>query len=82
MRQDERDRALLAIPEPADHAWLQAAVDDLIAEELPVADPTHLYAAASAFDLRGETLPIDEKLVAWQFAAALRLRATGGGTLH
>lgn len=78
MQQDDRDHLLLAILEPEDRASIEAVVDEIIASELPTEGPAPLRAAASAFDLRGETLPDDQKLVAWQIAAALRRRARGG----
>lgn len=76
MQQEERDRTLLSILEPGDRHKIEEVVDDIIADDLPTLDEAHLKAAAAAFDVRAENLPDEEKLVAWQVAAALRLRAS------
>jgi hypothetical protein len=82
MTDAERDHMVLAILDPPDRAKIEAAVDEIIEEELPVADRPHLLAAARSFEERGDTLPIDKKLGAMQLAAALRIRARGGATQH
>ncbi|HEX7930473.1 MAG TPA: hypothetical protein VF470_06170 [Sphingomicrobium sp.] len=72
MQQEERDRTLLAILEPED----RHKIDDVVDDDLATVDGANLEAAAAAFDLRADGLPDDEKVVAWQIAAALRLRAS------
>jgi hypothetical protein len=72
----ERDFQLLAILEPADRSVIEEVVDEVIAETLGASDPELLRAAAEAFDKRAEEIePLDERLVALQIAAALRVRA-------
>lgn len=82
MQQEERDRTLLAILEPEDRHKIEEVVDEIIADDLPRADAPCLEAAANAFDQRAGALADPEKIVAWQIAAALRLRATEGPRLH
>lgn len=82
MQQEERDRTLLAILEPEDRNKIEEIVDDIIAHDLSMVDEAHLKAAAVAFDLRANGLPDDEKVVAWQIAAALRLRASQALGVH
>lgn len=82
MQQEERDRTLLAILEPEDRHEIEEVVDDIIADDLPTVDEAHLEAAAAAFDLRADGLPDEEKVVAWQIAAALRQRASQTLGLH
>lgn len=82
MQQEERDRTLLAILEPKDRHKIEEVVDDIIADDLATVDEVHLEAAAAAFDLRADGLPDDEKIVVWQIAAALRLRASQALGVH
>ena len=71
----ERDRQLLGLLGAEDRSKIEEVVDELIEEALPATDPVYLEAAAQAFQARGDDLPDDQKIVAWQIAAALRLRA-------
>lgn len=71
----ERDHQLLGLLGAEDRLKIEEVVDELIEEALPTAEPAYLEAAAQAFQVRGNDLPYDEKIVAWQIAAALRLRA-------
>lgn len=71
----ERDHQLLSLLDAEDRSKIEEVVDQLIEEALPAAEPPYLEAAAQAFQARGDDLPDDEKIVAWQIAAALRLRA-------
>jgi hypothetical protein len=82
MMQEERDRMLLAILEPYDLAKLLCLVEEIVAEELVPPAANYLNAVADAFDRRGGTLPDEEKVIAMQVAAALRLRAAGGVSTH
>lgn len=82
MQQEERDRTLLAILEPEDRHKIDEVVDDIIADDLATVDKANLEAAAAAFDFRADGLPDDEKVVAWQIAAALRQRASQTPGLH
>jgi len=82
MQQKERDRTLLAILEPENRRKIEEVVDDIIADDLPTAEEAHLQAAAAAFDFRAGALADDEKVVAWQIAAALRIRASGTLGVH
>jgi hypothetical protein len=75
MDRSERDVMILSLLEPADRAKIEEVVDELLGEELPSTEPPFILAAAEAFDARAESLPDDEKIVAWQIAAALRGRA-------
>jgi hypothetical protein len=75
MNAQERDLALLGLLGPDDRSKIEDVVDEVIEESLPTADPVHLEAAAHAFEDRAMALPDEEKIVAWQIAAALRLRA-------
>lgn len=71
----ERDHQLLGLLDTEDRSKIEEVVDELIDEILPAPEPVYLEAAAQAFQARGNTLPDDEKVVAWQIAAALRFRA-------
>ena len=73
---------LLAILEPYDRAKLLRLVEEIIAEELVPPAANYLNAVAAAFDRRGATRPDEEKVIAMQVAAALRLRAAGGVSTH
>ena len=82
MMQEERDRMLLAILEPYDLAKLLRLVEEIVAEELVPPAANYLNAVADAFDRRGATCPDEEKVIAMQVAAALRLRAAGSVSTH
>lgn len=79
MDQRELDHMLLNLLPPDGRVTLEECVDELLEEEGFGESPTHIQAAARAFNQKGcdETLPIDKQLVAHQMAAALRLRAEG-----
>jgi hypothetical protein len=77
MHDAERDQMLLAILEPEDRAMIEAAADQFIEEELPHPSRDELCAAAALFDERGLLLPLEDRLVAMQIAAALRIKALG-----
>lgn len=78
----ERDRTVLSILAPGDRIHIETVVDEILEEAPPLLDEPYLLAAADAFDARAETLPDDQKVVAWQIAAALRERACGTAPLH
>jgi len=78
----ERDRMVLSLLEPNDRATIESVVDEIIEDELPAPEGPHVLAAAGAFDARAETSPDDEKVVAWQIAAALRERARPLEAIH
>ena len=79
----ERDRMVLSILDPGDRAKIEMTVDEVL-EDGPADIPQALYAtaAAAAFDSRAESLPDDEKIVAWQVAAALRERVNPPSPPH
>lgn len=72
---DERDIRLLALLDPDDRCKIEEVVDEIIDENLPAFDVARLEAVANAFQHRGMALPNEDKVIAWQIAAALRLRA-------
>jgi len=78
----ERDRVVLSLLAPGDRVHIEAVVDEILEEAAPLLDKPYLLAAAAAFDVGAETLPDDEKVVAWQIAAALRERANPVSPLH
>jgi hypothetical protein len=78
----ERDRMVLNLLEPEDRAQIEATVDEIIDEELPMREAIYIEAAAGAFDARAENLPDDEKIVAWWIAAALRGRVSPPSSTH
>jgi len=78
----ERDRMVLSLLAPDDRAQIEAVVEEMLEEAPPLLDEPYILAAAGAFDARAETLPDDQKVVAWQIAAALRERATPACPLH
>jgi hypothetical protein len=82
MERTERDRMVLSLLEPGDRAKIEDVVDEILDDTLLVHEATAVLSAAEAFDARAESLPDDEKLVAWQIAAALRGRASPPGASH
>jgi hypothetical protein len=78
----ERDRMVLSLLEPEDRTKIEEIVEEILDEALSVRDAIYIEAAAGSFDERAEGLPNDEKLVAWQIAAALRQRANPAGPPH
>jgi hypothetical protein len=78
----ERDRLVLSLLAPGDRVLIEAVVDELLEEAPPLLDELYMLAAADAFDARAGTLPDDEKVVAWQIAAALRERTNPVSPLH
>lgn len=82
MERSERDQLVLSLLEPEDRTKIEEVVDQLLDLELPSTQAPYVLAAAESFDARAEDLPDDEKLVAWQIAAALRGRASPVGPPH
>jgi hypothetical protein len=76
MQQHQRDRSLLGALAPTDRAKIEEVVDDIIEECLFKADPASLYGAARSFETHSELMAEEQKILAMQLAAALRVRAS------
>ncbi|MBL8554603.1 MAG: hypothetical protein JNL41_10025 [Phenylobacterium sp.] len=76
MHQAERDRMLLSLLPAADRAALDEVVEEIIEEEIFAGSEAACLVAAQMFDEKAAdpTLLDDEKIVALQIAAAIRMR--------